>query len=166
LREKMKKPLFDVHLKIWENWGHFWSTVPWFLKKMSQGEFDNIGKTRHVAGAYNPTSNEVHLYMDEIAQSVIARLEKKGMFTADNYQIELVKEIFGTLVHELVHSLPVFKDANSNERHNVDLKKLGALQDQSLWYFELVKLCHSLEQKLFDIKDSNKGFGTEEDFPA
>jgi hypothetical protein len=164
----MKKPLFDVHLKVWENWKHYWSTVPWFLKKMSQGEYDDIGRPggRVVAGSYNPTANEVHLYLDEMAQAVIGKLDKEGMFNNKNYEIELVKEIFSVLIHELVHSLDIFESEKNNEEHQISIKKLDELQKKSLWYFELIKLCHSLERKLFNIKDSSKEFDSSQDSQA
>lgn len=175
----MKKPLFDVHLKVWENWEHFLKSIGWwaevlcflqdpiyYLKNWKSWKEIGKGKKRQIAGAYNPYSNEVHLYLDEIAYGAIARLERKGLFSSQNYQVELAKELVGTLVHELFHSLESFDTPSDNEHHIASQKKMNKIFKQSMWYSELIRVCHVLQTTLFNVKDSKKESDNVEDFGA
>lgn len=147
-------PLFDVRLKLWENWSHYWKTVPWIARKMSG--YDNIGKAKVVAGAFDPSSRTVHIFLDEVAQSAIAKLDRAGIYNKDNYGLELTKEMMGVLVHELFHSLPMFDSPVKNENHEPSPKKLDALVAKSMWYYELIRVCREMERMAFKI-NGNEG---------
>ena len=152
----MNSPLFDVKLKIWESWKHYWNSLSWFLKKLAGDEYKDIGVKRFVAGAYDPHSRTVHLFLDEIGQSAIAHLDKVNLFTSRNYRLELAKELVTTLVHELVHSVDIFSSERLNEDHVINKKKLEVLMKKSMWYAELIRVCYGLDGQMFNVTDSNK----------
>jgi hypothetical protein len=132
----MNKPLFDVKLKIWDNWKCYWNSIPWVVKKMSG--YDSIGKDRVVAGAFDPGTRTVHLFMDEISRAAIARLGER--FTSGTYRDQLVKDIFSTLTHELMHSLDMFDDEKDNETHMINAMKFWTLINKSPWYNGILSL--------------------------
>jgi hypothetical protein len=134
----MKKPLFDVKLKIWDSWKCYWSSVPWIVKKMSG--YDSIGKERVVAGAFDPGTRTVHIFMDELAQATIARLEEYGQFNAVNYKEHLARSILATMTHELMHSLDIFHNEADNENHLIDTIKFFHLMQKSSWYNGILEL--------------------------
>lgn len=150
------KPLFNVQLKIWENWQHYWNSNPWWLRKLASKDYDEIGKTKFVAGAFDPYTKCVHLFLDEIGQGAIARLDLANVFTNGNYQLELAKEILTTLMHELIHSLDVFSNEKYNENHEINRDKLEQLMKKSNWYAELIRICDNLDGNVFNVKDSSK----------
>lgn len=160
----MNKPLFDIRLKIWENWNSYKSSMPWFIKKLADKQYGDIGVTRFVAGAFDPHNRVVHLYLDEIGKSSIANLEAESAFTNRNYQLEFGKEFVTTLIHELIHSADVFSSEKDNEEHNINEVKLRELILKSSWYAELVRICHTLSGSTFNITDPNKELDSSQDY--
>lgn len=155
------KPLFDVHLKIWENWPHFWNSLPWIVRKMSG--YKTVGTERMVAGAFDPKRRVVHLFMDEIAQDALNRLEAGKVFTKDNYDLNLVTRMFHTIAHELIHSLPIFDSEQANDNHIISLEKCNKAADKSMWYVEMIRLMRLADTKIY-VTDSSIASGSSGDF--
>ena len=150
---KSKKPLFDVKLQIWENWSHFWDSLPWYVKKFSG--YSDIGKKRIVAGAFDPSTKSVHLFLDEIARDALVRLEKCNSFNKRNYDMGLVTRLFCTLVHELTHSLPICDSPADHDAHRLSKSKVDKLLVKSMWYGEFLRLLRVMDAQVFDVMDSN-----------
>lgn len=156
------KPLFNVKLKVWENWGAFWQSLPWYVRKLNS-KYEDVGKTRQAAGAYDATSGIVHLFLDEISLGAVNRLDNAGIFNYQNYPLEFVREFFGTLIHELIHSLNLSVSDKAEEMHEISGKKLAKLLMQSHWYGELFGVSAKAKDILFNLEG---GPSTEPENPS
>ena len=93
-----------------------------------------------VSGAFDPSSRTVHVFMDELAQATLARLEMKDQFNTHNYKEHLARNMLATLTHELMHSLDIFHNEKDNENHLIDSVKFFHLMQQSPWYNGIMEL--------------------------